>query len=200
MKEEKGDRAKNSLALKAFAAGKVVIDTEEAIMAIIKNAQANPSNILFPGAGNIISGLKIATVLTKSGLALSKIKKTGFYEGGYTGDRGLFTDNAGRPVVGGVHSGEWVAPKWQVEHPTFGPMIKYLDNMRSNGFEEGGFANVVPGSSVNQSTAGNPQLEQAMQDIVNTNKELAMAIYKKRFHVTTGQVADALDEEYRLRD
>jgi flavin-binding protein dodecin len=204
LKGEEGERKKNSLALKAFSAGKVVIDTEEAIMAIIKNAQANPANILFPGAGNLIAGVKIAAVTAKSIAALNKIRNQGFYEGGPTGNTPLFKDNRGRDIVGAVHKNEWVAPSWQVQHPVYGQMIGWLETMRKRGFQEGGFGDqpsfAVPGAGTTSlSGTSNNTFEKAVRDMIRAQMETADAIKRKQFSVPSGQVADALDEEYRLR-
>jgi hypothetical protein len=203
---EEGERKKNSLALKAFSAAKVIIDTEEAIMAIIKNAQANPANILFPGAGNLISGLKIAAVTAKSVAALNKIRNTGFYEGGHTGSQGLFMDTRGRQVVGAVHQNEWVAPEWMVRDGQYGQIINYLETMRKRGFEDGGFTAApafgisAQGSAAGGSAGADGSLERMMGQLISSQRQMAEAVRRKQFAIYTGQVADALDEEYRLRE
>lgn len=202
---EEGERKKNSLALKAFSVGKVLIDTQEAIMAIVKNAQANPSNILFPGSGNLIAGLKIAAVTTKSALAVNKIRNQNFYDGGYTGSTPFIKDTKGRDIVGGVHAGEWVAPRWQVEHPVAGQVINWLDTMRQRGFQEGGFTGqtnipVPQATTTTLSGTDNKELKMTMKLLLKSNMEMADAIKRKQFSVPVAQVADALDEEYRLRD
>ena len=50
---------------------------------------------------------------------------TGFAEGGYTAPGSKY-----KPV-GTVHAGEWVAPAWQVNSPTFGPLIEWLEQQRA---------------------------------------------------------------------
>jgi hypothetical protein len=63
------------------------------------------------------------------GLAyVNKILSTnpkGFAEGGYTAPGTKY-----KPV-GTVHAGEWVAPAWQVNSPTFGPLIEWLEQQRA---------------------------------------------------------------------
>lgn len=204
LKEEEGARKKNSVALKAFSIGKVIIDTQEAVMAIIKNAESNPANILFPGAANIIAGIKIAALLAKSGAAVSKISKTGFYSGGYTGDTPLFRDNQGRQVVGAVHKNEWVGPEWMTRHPLYGPMIGWLETMRQNGYQDGGFAganNIAPTAQPGAAGAAaqpSSQVENLIREIAASNRELATEIKRKKFTIQSGQIVDALDEESRL--
>lgn len=200
--KEDAARKKNSLALKAFSAGKVVVDTQEAIMAIIKNAEANPANIFFPGAGKIISAVKIANILAQSGRSLSKIRGTSFYDGGFTGNKVLVPDAHGG-IVGGVHKNEWVAPAWQTKHPEYGPIINWLDTVRQRGYKDGGFVNVdttttAPNAGQSSALIDTSNLEQMMSEVRDSNREIAMTIKKKQFSVMSGQIVDALDEESRL--
>lgn len=60
--------------------------------------------------------------------------------GGYTADVGEYT------VAGVVHGGEWVAPKWMVEHPVYGALISKLEEERKikRGYRTGGWVNTVP--------------------------------------------------------
>lgn len=200
LQKEGDERKKQGLALKAFSVGKVIIDTEEAIMAIIKNAQANPANILFPGAGNIIQALKIGGVLAKSTSAISKINRTSFYAGGHTGNQVLMPDSHGG-IVGGVHKNEWVAPAWQVKDPVAGPVIQWLEGMRRNGYVDGGFVGAnSPAAAVARTPTllDTKQLEKMMQEVRDSNMMVAKAVQEKQFSVMSGQLVDALDEEDRL--
>lgn len=200
LQKEGDERKKQGLALKAFSVGKVIIDTEEAIMAIIKNAQANPANILFPGAGNIIQALKIGGVLAKSTSAISKINRTSFYAGGHTGNQVLMPDSHGG-IVGGVHKNEWVAPAWQVKDPVAGPVIQWLEGMRRNGYVDGGFVGAnSPAAAVARTPTllDTKQLEKMMQEVRDSNMMVAKAVTEKQFSVMSGQLVDALDEEDRL--
>jgi hypothetical protein len=69
----------------------------------------------------------------------------GFEQGGYTTPKG-FADGGLTPAintrraVGVVHESEWVAPKWMVRSPNYGPMITALENARiaRRGFAGGG--------------------------------------------------------------
>lgn len=198
--DEENERKKNSLALKAFSAGKVIIDTQEAIMAIIKNAQANPQNILFPGAGNIIAGIKIAAVTAKSLQTLSKIRSTSFYGGGHTGDKVIMPDAQGG-IVGAVHKNEWVAPDWMTGHPVYGQTIGWLEAMRQRGFKDGGFTTVdtTPVLPVSNTLGtANQESREMMMMFMKGNEQLIKAIERKRFELTTGQIRDGLQEEDEL--
>lgn len=195
-------RKKNAGLLKGFAVGKIAVDTQEAIMSIIKNAEANPGNILFPGLAKILQGVKIASVLGKSALALSKVRKQSFYHGGPTGDKAIYHDKHG-PVVGAVHANEWVAPEWMTKNPVSSPIIGWLESMRQRGFSEGGFTTVSTPTptSTNVPISSDPtgtQFKQAFDQLVESNRLLVMEIRRKQFSVTATQVREAIDEDVRL--
>lgn len=195
--EEKA-RKKNATAIKAFSIGKVLIDTQEAIVSIIKNAESNPGNILFPAAGAIIAGIKIAGVVAKSGIAVNRIRKQGFYDGGFTGSEGLFNDDNGRKVVGAVHENEWVAPQWMTSHPKSAPIIGMLEQMRTKGFVEGGFTTPTTSSSAEGSAQDFSFLQKTIGNLADSQMQMVTAIQGKQFQVTTGQLRSALEEDYLL--
>lgn len=205
LRSEQGERKKSGLALKAFAVGKVFIDTQEAIMSIIKNAEANPLNALFPGASALIAGLKIAGVVARSATVVRKITSQGFYDGGYTGNKVLFKDQYGHDVVGAVHKNEYVVPEEAFNNPEAVGMVNALENMRQRGFRDGGFTSVgsIPGPAssgvAQQATSSQGVLTQQMVDqVVQSNREVVEAVRGKQFSVNTGQLRDALDDDYRL--
>lgn len=73
--------------------------------------------------------LKVANAAAAvlAGLAyVQKIQsaKPQFAEGGYT------TPGPKYKPAGVVHAGEWVAPAWQVNHPSFAPIIDWLEEQR----------------------------------------------------------------------
>lgn len=199
-------RKKNASIIKAFSVGKVIADGFAEIQSIWRTANANPSNILFPGSGAIIAGAKSAAAGLRTAAAVRKISSTNFYDGGFTGNKGLFKDNKGRDVVGGVHAGEWVAPAWQVDHPEYGPVIKSLENARTRGFNEGGFArvntNFSPGINESIQTAGgndNAFIMSIAQSIIDSNEQTVQAIQNKRFEVPATQVQDSLEDIENLQ-
>lgn len=197
---EESARKKNAQAIKAFSIGKIVVDTQEAIMAILKNAEANPGNILFPGLGAIISGFKIAGTVAKSTAAIATIRKQGFYGGGHTGNRILFRDNQNRGVVGAVHANEWVGPDWMVSSPTYGPIIQSLEAARQRGFSAGGFTTAVPSIAPAASAAAsgpNADFQDMVMQMLREQRATREVIAAKKFTVQTGQIRDALDEDYR---
>lgn len=207
LKSEQGERKKSGLALKAFAIGKVFIDAQEAIMSIIKNAEANPLNALFPGASALIAGLKIATVVARSASVVRKITSQGFYGGGHTGNNVLFRDQYGHDVVGAVHKNEYVVSEEGLQNPEVASMVNTIETMRQRGFRDGGFTTVgsIPATAATgptqQSTSSQAIMTQEMVDqVVQSNREVVEAVRGKQFSVNTGQLRDALDEDYRLDD
>lgn len=198
---EEAARKKNAQAIKAFSIGKVVVDTQESIMAIVKNAQANPGNILFPGLSAIITGFKVAGVLAQSAASIATIRKQGFYEGGLTGNHVLYRDHQNRAVVGAVHANEWVGPAWMVNSPQYGPVIQHLEHIRQRGFAAGGFTTALPSIAPAASAAAsgpNADFQQMVQEMLREQRATREAITAKRFTVQTGQIRDALDEDYRM--
>ena len=139
LSQDEEARKKNAELIKAFSIAKVLIDLQQEIQAIWLSANANPTNYLFPGSGNVIAGIKTALAVGRSTLAVSKIAKQKFYSGGYTGDGVDIFDGSSDPVAGVVHAKEWVAPKWMVTHPTYHNVINQLEGVRQRGFAEGGF-------------------------------------------------------------
>jgi hypothetical protein len=93
---------------------------------------------LGPILGPIVGGARTLAATLRTGLALSKMKGTGFFGGGHTGNNGLFNDNQGRKVVGAVHANEWVSPEWMTQHPDYAPIISSLETVRKRGYVEGG--------------------------------------------------------------
>lgn len=91
-----------------------------------------------------------ASILAAEGVTLAS---AGFAEGGYT------PGGPKNKLVGGVHAGEWVAPKWMVQHPGFGQLIAGLESARSggSGFDLGGLAS--PARSLTR-PAYTPQAQQ----------------------------------------
>jgi hypothetical protein len=64
--------------------------------------------------------------------------------GGYTGQGAGRTDSTGHRPAGIVHAGEWVAPKWMVDHPVFGERIGLLESLRQRGYAAGGMVDTTP--------------------------------------------------------
>jgi hypothetical protein len=118
----------------------------ESIAYVIKAAVAAMSAVAsIPYVGPILAIAALAAILAAGVGAVSGAKK-GFATGGYTGDGGQYE------VAGQVHRGEWVAPKWMVNDPTYGPAIGSLEFARRQpGLASGGYASasrgVTPGAA-----------------------------------------------------
>ena len=198
-------RKKNAVLLKSFSIGKVIADGFAEIQSIWRTANANPSNILFPGSGSLIAGAKSVSAGLRTAAAVKKINSTSFYYGGPTGNKSLFKDNQGRDIVGGVHKNEWVAPEWMTSHPEYAPLISNLENARKRGFSEGGFATSDTnfGSNISGSiqTAGpsSNMMQNISKDIIASNQAMVIALEQKQFQVPATQVEDALNEISELQ-
>jgi len=193
--EEKA-RKRNAQAIKAFQIGKITIAGVTEVQKIWENAAA------FGPLQSAFAVVQTLAATARTAAAIQQVRSSNFYQGGYTGNKALFADNQGRPVVGAVHANEWVAPEWQTQHPVYGQVIGWLENMRKRGFQEGGFATEFPGGgAAGTSPGGGPgfdELKRGLQQLAESNRQMAETIRRKQFSIYTGQVRDALDEDYRL--
>lgn len=192
--KEEAERKKNSIALKAFEAGKVIVAGISEVQQIWKNsAQLGP-------LGQIFAVIQTAAAAARTSTALSKINSTSFYRGGHTGDKVIMPDAYGG-IVGAVHKNEWVAPDWMTGHPVYGQTIGWLEAMRQRGFKDGGFTtiNTTPTLPVSNILGTAPdESRELMMMFLKGNDQLIKAIQRKRFEVTTGQIRDGLQEEDEL--
>lgn len=169
LSQDEAARKKNAAFIKAFSASKVLVDVQEEIQAIWKYANEHPSNLLFPGSGNLIAAVKTALAVGRAAVAVGKINQQQFAKGGFTG-RGKFgKDDTGHDVAGVVHADEWVAPKWMVSHPAYNSVINQLEGIRVRGFAEGGFT-TTPQSSITVNPTGFS--EEKMDRLVNAVENL----------------------------
>ena len=107
-------------------------------MAISNIAVGVTKALAAKGALGIIEGIAISAAgAVQTGLIAEQIAS--FAEGGFTGNGEGQRDETGFKQAGVVHEGEWVAPKWMVDSPTYGNIINSLENTRQKGFAEGGF-------------------------------------------------------------
>ena len=90
LKEESMARKVAGNALKAFTLGKIAIDLQSEIQAIWTTANASPTNILFPGSGNLIAGLKTAMAVARAVSAGTQVAKQKFSFGGRLKDSMMY--------------------------------------------------------------------------------------------------------------
>jgi cell division septum initiation protein DivIVA len=136
-------RKKHATAIKAFEIAQIGINLASEIQGIYKNANSNPINTLIPGWGPIFANVQTGFAIGRAALQTNKILATkGFAGGGYTGQGFGFTDQSGHRPAGVVHDNEWVAPKWMAQHPVYGQYIGALENFRTRGYADGGYASV----------------------------------------------------------
>lgn len=112
---------------KALAITDAIINGARAITSIWATWAANP----------IMAGILTAASAAVTGLQIATISQQKFAEGGFTGN-GTTRDETGYKVAGVVHEGEWVAPKWMVDNPSFKGVISSLEASRQRGYAVGG--------------------------------------------------------------
>lgn len=127
MKKIEAEERKVARRRKALAISQSIIDGARAILSIWAAHAANP---LLAG---ILTGISAATTATQ----IATISMQKFATGGYTGE-GTTKDETGHKVAGVVHAGEWVAPKWMVDNPSFKGVISSLEASRQRGYAVGG--------------------------------------------------------------
>lgn len=106
--------AEGSAEQKAFAIAAAIANTYVGVTKAL--AELTPPASYLAAAATVAQGLA----------AVQRIRSTnpGFAEGGYTSPGPKY-----KPA-GVVHAGEWVAPAWQVNHPSFAPVIDWLEEQR----------------------------------------------------------------------
>lgn len=75
-------RKKNAQAIKVFTSGQIATNLMAEIQAIWANANASPTNILFPGSGALIAGAKTLFATARAGVALTRVNAQQFETGG----------------------------------------------------------------------------------------------------------------------
>lgn len=92
--------------------------------------------------------------------------KPTFAKGGFTGKGYGVPDETGFKKAGDVHEGEYVAPKWMVEHPRHAKVFDYLESVRqgkNTGYAEGG---IVTSENTKKDVASSPIPTQNNSDFI----------------------------------
>lgn len=114
------------------------------------------------GALAVVKALPNAVAAIAAGVAaaaqIAIISSQKFDRGGYTGRGYGSRDSSGYRQAGIVHEGEYVAPKWQVDHPETAPVVRWLENRRLRGYASGGLVtlNTTPSSIPGPSSSSAP--------------------------------------------
>lgn len=152
-------RRKNFQTIKAMKVAEITASSTAEIMAIWEYANKNPLNAIFPGAAQVIAGVKTVAALLRFGKGVSDIKKTNFAHGG--------------PVFGPSHSmggipfsvrgrggyemegGEIIMTKGVYQNPTLRAAASMI-NVAGGGtsFAMGGPVNPLASTPVNSSNPG----------------------------------------------
>jgi TP901 family phage tail tape measure protein len=125
-----------------FVIASVSLNQAAALSNAIVNATSptNPANLLTGGLASIPTYIGLAAQIIASFAQIKSLigSKTGFAEGGYTGDGGKYEP------AGVVHRGEYVVPKHITHNPIYQPIISTLENARMRGYAGGGMVNTRP--------------------------------------------------------
>jgi hypothetical protein len=190
-------RKKNASIIKAFEIGKIIANSIAEISSIWKNANSNPANALIPGFGTALAIGQTALASGRAALAVQQIRGQSFYRGGYTGDGFAMDYSTGHRFAGMVHDGEWVAPKWQVESPEYGPIIRFLENSRLNGYVSGGFV-APPTTPSRDSVRSSSDIANQGNSLLSKKMDiLIMAVHQLKYIkgvFTYEQLVNILDE------
>jgi tape measure domain-containing protein len=127
-------RKKNASAIKAFQTGQVITNGITEVSKIWAVHGANP----------ILAGILTAAAVIRGVGAVAKIASTKFAGGGFTGSGSNYKDETGHTPVGVVHNDEWVGPKWMTQNPKLRPIFNMMENIRRNGYADGGFVSTTP--------------------------------------------------------
>lgn len=147
------------------------INTAESISETVRDA--NKTGIT-PIEKGLIIAAGIAQIMANMRTARSYLNEEApqYAQGGYTGFGGQ-KDSTGQRVAGVVHGGEWVAPSWMVNSPTFANTIGMLESARVGQYAEGG--NVS--TTANQDGASN-QMNAVVQNLALAVEAFTQAVKK----------------------
>jgi hypothetical protein len=159
MSQDEEAKKRNANKIKAFQKAQVIADGIREVAGIWKNANANPINMLLPGAGTAIAIAQTAMAAARTGMAVQKINATAFAGGGSTRGNeidmmfsngawqmpdGTRTNNVGTFARGGhvrnasfgvigERGSEWVGPNWMMTSPKYANIFRYLEGERIKG-------------------------------------------------------------------
>jgi hypothetical protein len=111
--------------------------------------------------------------------------KSGFYQGGFTGDKAIrydYQDGVAMDTPNGpYHINEWVSPKWMTESPRYAPTIQYLEKerLKGPGFFDGGLNSssstptpIFEEESSNEASANNETNQMLMSFLIKLDSKL----------------------------
>lgn len=162
---------------KGMALAQVSFSMAEAIVNLLKVAEANPLNAVTFGAAGIAQYLSgIARIIGVGNQAYGIINSQGFYGGGYTGDGGKYQP------AGIVHRGEFVFSK----EATSAIGVNNLSSIHSQfkGYADGGAVG-IPSFSIPDFS--NPQFNQ-MKSIIDGITSIPVTVLEKDITLTQKRV------------
>jgi hypothetical protein len=168
-------RKKNAKAIKAFSTAEVFTNLFQEVSGIWKNANTNPLNAIFPGAGTAIAVVQSAFAAARAQLAVGNIQKQKFAKGGALpqgpshAQGGIKLVSAGN-IVGEIEGGEPILSKdtYRNNKPLVDRLL-YSSMYRggapifaTGGFVPGGSGSIVGAASLSQSTQRMEAMTEAM--------------------------------------
>jgi hypothetical protein len=180
-KQELAARQKTGAAIKAFQTAQIVIDGIAEVQGIWKTANLNALNILFPGAGEIIAGVKTALSIGRSASAINRVNATKFASGGMAAlKQGIF---GGKPHSAGGTKGFFEDgtsvevekdEAFVVVNKNNTPLLRQLSNVNSYGgngrpfFADGGVLNLnTTPTGFNNATAPSVSVNLNLDALIN---------------------------------
>ena len=180
-KEEEG-RKKNIGIIKAFKAAQVKASFIAELAAIWETSNANPGNILFPGAGNILAVAKTAAATIRFGAGLRDIASLkyalgGRVEGPSHAMGGIPFAVKGSPVRHEMEGGEIIMTKGVGQNPQLAAAASMINQMGGGrAFAEGGRVgmNSTPSAStVVNNLAGPDRSQEVIQELQALRNEMS---------------------------
>lgn len=160
-------RRKNAKKIKTMQATQVALDGVQEVAAIWQNVQRVDNSLGNVYYAEILGAILTATAMARTGFAVAQIQNAKYFYGGHTGPGLGFNDNQGQ-VAGVVHANEWVSPQWMTTHPTYGPVINWLESNRVKGYINGGYVTTPSTLAFGMATSS------STNDIQGLRQDMAM--------------------------
>jgi hypothetical protein len=165
LQAEEDGRRKNIGAIKAFRMVMLKASFLNEMQSIWETANANPSNILFPGSGNIIAGMKTlaATIRFKTGIRQMqslKYQDGGMVFGPSHAAGGIPFAVKGSPIKHEMEGGEIIMAKGVSQNPALMAAASLINQM-------GGGRSFAMGGPVNPMVQASQSPQQVINNVVN---------------------------------
>lgn len=133
----------------------------------------------------------------RTGLAVAAVEKQQFYTGGYTGSGGKYDP------AGVVHKGEWVANQELVNNPMTGPVIAWLEQMRTGplrGYATGGIVGANPLPLPSGATGVSFDISAVVMQLAGLRQDFNQMQTNLRAYIVYSDIEDAQTEVNSVRE